>query len=147
MIANTEVLKQLATLCHAAETGTFFITTTDNKACHIILDTGRIEALSFGRHRGQNVIHELPFMKIERFSFKQQVKMPLASSAFVDEAVNVLESLGLHHRDSQSQSAKRMYRGVEIEEVHTIPTLKKASTEPARKKPARMYRGRVVVDE
>jgi hypothetical protein len=145
MIANTEVLKRLADHCHAAETGTFFITTTDNKACHILVETGRITALSYGAHRGQSVVAELPFIKVERFSFKQNMKMPLTSRSFVDEAVNVLESLGLHHADSQHE-AKRVYRGVEIEETRVIPTLKKASSEVINKKPARMYRGRVVDD-
>lgn len=145
MIANTEVLKRLADLCHAAETGTFFITTTDNKACHILLEMGRITALSYGTQRGQSVVPELPFIKIERFSFKQNVKMPLASRSFVDDGINVLESLGLHHIDAQIDN-KRVYRGVEIEETRVIPTLKKASSEPAKKKPARMYRGRVVED-
>jgi len=145
MIANTEVLKRLADLCHAAETGTFFITTTDNKACHILVEDGRITALSYGSHRGQGVVPELPFIKIERFSFKQNVKMPLNSRSFIDDGVNVLESLGLHHADTQSES-KRVYRGVEIEETRMIPTLKKASDEQIKKKPARMYRGRVVDD-
>lgn len=145
MIANTEVLKRLADLCHAAETGTFFITTTDNKACHILIDSGRITALSYGVHRGKKVVPELPFIKIERFSFRQNVSMPLSSRAFVDDGVNVLESLGLHHADNQQES-KRVYRGVEIEQTRVIPTLKKASAEQAKKKPARMYRGRLVDD-
>lgn len=145
MIANTEVLKQLANLCHAAETGTFFITTTDNKACHILLDSGRITALSYGVHRGQNVVPELPFIKIERFSFKPNVTMPLNSRAFVDHHVNVLASLGLHHADSK-QDTKRVYRGVEMERARVIPTIKRASIEQPPKKPVRMYRGRVVDD-
>lgn len=145
MIANTEVLKRLAELCHAAETGTFFITTTDNKACHILLETGRISALSFGTQRGQSVIPELPFIKVERFSFKQDVTMPLTSRAFVDKDVNVLESLGLHHGESQ-QASKRLYRGVEVEQERVIPSIKKAKAEPIPKKTARVYRGRVVDD-
>jgi hypothetical protein len=145
MIANTEVLKHLAGLCHAAETGTFFITTTDNKACHILVETGRITALSYGAHRGKSVVPELPFIKVERFSFKHNVKMPLNSRAYVEDGVNVLESLGLHHADNQPES-KRVYRGVEVEEIRVVPTLKKTSDEPAKKKPARMYRGRVVDD-
>lgn len=146
MIANTEVLKQLATLCHASETGTFFITTTDNKACHILLDSGRITALSYGLHRGQKVIPELPFIKIERFSFQQQVKMPLSSRAYIEQDVDVLSSLGLQHTDKENASGKRMYRGAEIETKRELPTLKKAGDEDVRKKPARMYRGRVLED-
>lgn len=145
MIANTEVLKHLAGLCHAAETGTFFITTTDNKACHILLDTGRITALSFGPQRGQTVIAELPFMKIARFSF-QQLTMPLSRQAFVDKQINVLASLGLHHADKASASGKRLYRGVEVENQPQTPTLKKAGSDEARKKPTRMYRGRILDD-
>lgn len=145
MIANTEVLKHLAELCHAAESGTFFITTTDNKACHILLEQGRITALSYGTQRGESVIHELPFIKVERFSFKHNVNMPLSTRAFVDKELNVLESLGLHHGESQPPS-KRLYRGVEIEQQRVIPSIKKPQAEQSQKKPARMYRGRVVDD-
>ncbi len=88
MIRNTEVLTHLANLCHAVETGTFFITTIDNKACHILLEKGQITALSYGKERGEAVISELPFIKIERFSFQQQMKMPLSSRAFVDKSHN-----------------------------------------------------------
>jgi hypothetical protein len=148
MLGNTEVLKQLANLCHATETGTFFITTTENKACHIIIDKGRITALSYGRDRGEKVVSALPFMKIERFSFKQQVKMPLSSRAFVEESQNILQQLGLHlsQLESASTSKKRVYRGVEIEEEIKVPTLQKNNAEPAKKKPSRMYRGQVLDD-
>ncbi|MBD3633542.1 MAG: hypothetical protein HUJ23_01370 [Methylophaga sp.] len=145
MIANTDVLNQLAQLCHQAETGTFFITTTDNKACHILLENGRINALSFGRERGKAVITTLPFIKVERFSFQQNVIMPLPSKAYVDDRENLLASLGLHHAELSSTSGKRMYRGAEVDTKRTIPSLKKAATE-ASKKPARMYRGRPVQD-
>jgi len=148
MIRNTEVLKNLANFCHASETGTFFITTTDNKACHIIIENGRITALSYGRFRGEEVVSELPFMKIEGFSFKQQVKMPLSSRAFVSESHNLLEQLGLHlnQNDIGSESRKRVYRGVEIQDEIAIPKLKKANAEPAKKKPPRMYRGQILED-
>ncbi|MTI63830.1 hypothetical protein [Methylophaga sp.] len=43
--SNTDVLKRLASRFHEAETGTFFTTTADNKACHVLLDKDRITAL------------------------------------------------------------------------------------------------------
>ncbi len=148
MIGNTEVLKSLANLCQATETGTFFITTIDNKACHIILDSGRIVALSYGRERGEEVVSALPFMKIERFSFKQSVKMPLTSRAYVDDAYNILEQLGLHlnQHDNAAESRKRVYRGVAIEDKPTIPKLKKPEAETIKKKSPRMYRGQLLED-
>lgn len=145
MSANTDVLKQLASVCHEAQTGTFFITTTDNKACHILIEKGRICALSYGRERGKSVIHALPFMQVARFSFQQDVTMPLPSKAFVEDTENLLAALGLHHADQAAVSGKRMYRGAEVETKRVIPSLKKANKE-AVKKPARMYRGRPVKD-
>jgi hypothetical protein len=146
MIANTDVLKQLASLCHEAETGTFFITTIDNKACHILIDKGRIKALSYGRKRGEAVIPELPFIKIERFSFQQGVSMPLSTRSFVGNSKNVLASLGLHHVDQQSVSGKRMYRGLEVETKNAVPTMQKGRDAVPAKKPPRMYRGRPLED-
>lgn len=145
MIANTDVLKQLASLCHRSENGTFFITTIDNKACHILLEQGRIRALSFGRKRGEDVIAELPFIKIERFSFQHDVRMPLPARAYVETSTNVLAALGLHHAETPSVSGKRMYRGVEFEVAQLPPSVKNADT-TAPRKPPRMYRGRPLDD-
>jgi len=51
----------------------FFIITADNKACHIILDNGRVTAMFHGQLRGEKLAGELPFIKLERFSFKCRI--------------------------------------------------------------------------
>ncbi len=147
MIANTEVLKHLASHCDQAETGTFFITTIDNKACHIVIEQGRITALSYQRLRGEKVVAELPFIQVEGFSFKAGVAMPLSSRAYINDELNILELLGLHHGDDAiPEHSKKVYRGVELAQERELPTLKKAGAENSRKKTARMYRGRVLED-
>lgn len=146
-IANTDVLEYLASLCQEAETGTFFITTTDNKACHILIEGGRITALSYGRLRGQKVAAELPFIQIERFSFKPRIKMPLPGRAFVDDEVNILQALGLHHGpDHIPEHSKRVYRGVELEQESVVPPVQKAGNSKENGKPPRMYRGQLLED-
>ncbi|MCX4186830.1 hypothetical protein [Methylophaga sp. OBS4] len=95
MIENTEVLNHIYSLCQAAETGTFFITTTENRACHLIIDNGRITALSYGPLRGEQVVAQLPQIKIERFSFKAKIKMPLAGRSFVEDDYDVLGALAI----------------------------------------------------
>ena len=146
MIANTEVLERLGALCRAADTGTFFITTTDNKACHIVLDEGHITAMSFASHRGEDVISQLPFIKVAGFSFKPQMKMPLSSRAAIDDGDKVLAALGLHHPDNTVHHSKRMYRGTEIEETPQPVRMQKPDSDPAAKKPVRMYRGHKLED-
>ena len=48
MLETTEILKLLLTLCNEQKSGTLFLTTADNKACHIIFEQGQIEAMAFG---------------------------------------------------------------------------------------------------
>lgn len=147
MIANTEVLKHLARHCDQAETGTFFITTIDNKACHIVIEQGRIIALSYQRLRGEKVAAELPFIQVEGFSFKPGVAMPLSSRAYLSDELNILEALGLHHGDDViPEHSKKVYRGVELAQQRELPSIKKAGNDKVRKKPPRMYRGRVLED-
>ncbi|WP_417535904.1 hypothetical protein [Methylophaga sp.] len=151
MIHNTEVLKQLYTLSQAEQTGTFFITTIQNRACHILLEQGRVVALSHGPHRGEQVLKHWSEMEVERYSFKPNVKMPLAGRSFLDDDTNIFRFLNVSfesdHDDVShpvSASKKRIYRGVEIEEngrtaASQTPSLKV-------KKPLRIYRGQVIDD-
>jgi hypothetical protein len=152
MIDNTEVLKQIYTLSQTEQTGTFFITTTQNRACHILLEHGRVVALSHGPHRGEQVLTHWSEMEIERYSFKPNVKMPLAGRSFLDDDTDIFNFLDVSFEPEAedvvhapvSASKKRIYRGIEIEE-------EKRDTEPQTptskvKKPLRIYRGRVIDD-
>lgn len=73
--------------------------------------------------------------------------MPLAGRAFVDEDIDILESLGLHHGPDQlPEHSKRVYLGIELEQERVLPTFKKADSSSEKKKPARMYRGQSLVN-
>ncbi|HEC72953.1 MAG TPA: hypothetical protein ENI26_01120 [Methylophaga aminisulfidivorans] len=153
MTDNRDVLQQLSSLCRSGQSGTFFITTTENRACHILLESGRITALSYGRLRGEEVIDEWANLNIERFSFKS-IKMPLAGRSFLDEQEDALSLLGddvkpspeLHGSQSKDAmvSKTRIYRGVVIQD-ETHDSAKDTFTSK-RKKPSRMYRGQKLDD-
>lgn len=149
MDAIHAVLQTLSQLSAAKETGTLFITTSENRACHMILEQGRVTALSYGRHRGEQVVGLLTAMPVERFSFKQGTKMPLAGRSFVDESYDAIAVLGLDEAAEEAPETvavrpKRVYRGQVIEEeVVAVEQDEQAKI----KKPARMYRGQPLQDD
>jgi hypothetical protein len=139
---NVLLLQTICQLCSARETGTIFITTTENRACHLVMEQGRVIALSYGRYRGEQVVEMLAEMPIANFSFKQGIKMPLAGRSFVDDNFNVVEVLGFAANDETPESekmteSKRVYRGQVLKTVDEAP----AVSDSPRKKSVRMYRG------
>lgn len=142
MIENREILDQLLTLCKNAETGTFFITTTDNRACHVVIEQGRITAMSYGPLRGEQVASALQGMEVAGFSFKTGIKMPLPSRASIGDNLDVLSLLGAtsdpdpEMPDLSALEQNRIYRGVSQED-----TAFTEQEQPAVKQSTRIYRG------
>lgn len=151
MIDNTDVLKEIYTLSQAGVTGTLFITTTENRACHILLENGRVVALSHGSLRGEQVLKHWFNLEIERYSFKPNLRMPLAGRSFLDDDTDIFRFLNVSFAEQKkavvkpvSASKKRIYRGVEIEETETLGESNKPREKV--KKPVRMYRGQILED-
>ena len=140
MLETTEILKLLLTLCNEQKSGTFFLTTADNKACHIIFEQGHIE----------------------RTSFNSTLKMPLSGRASIEDQADIFAALGLR-RQARSENVvsashsktPRMYRGhlvVEKEQPDTTQNRLKSPSEPVEKQPSakpkskRIYRGQIIED-
>ncbi len=150
MIDKMDVLKEIHSLSEADKTGTFFITTSDNRACHILIINGRVTALSHGPHRGEQVLKCWSDIQVERYSFKENVKMPLAGRSFLDDDIDMFRFLNVSFdkRDDSSPtvsaSKKRIYRGHEVQESEQKTERRKSSSNI--KKPLRIYRGQRVED-
>lgn len=147
MLENREVLDHIAGLCDAAETGTLFITTGDNRACHVLIEQGRITALSFGPIRGEKVFESLNQTDIARYAFKTGIKMPLPGRAYIDESVDLRAQLTAKvstESETTAQAgidAKKIYRGASAD------TAELANAEqPSEKKSLRLYRGHKLTD-
>ena len=162
MLETTEILKLLLTLCNEQKSGTFFLTTADNKACHIIFEQGQIEAMAFGSVKGIAVAKLLPRLIIERTSFNSTLKMPLSGRASIEDQADIFAALGLR-RQARSENVvsashsktPRMYRGhlvVEKEQPDTTQNRLKSPSEPVDKQPSakpkskRIYRGQILED-
>lgn len=151
MIDNTDVLKEIYTLSQAGVTGTLFITTTENRACHILLENGQVVALSHGSLRGEQVLKHWFNLEIERYSFKPNLRMPLAGRSFLDDDTDIFRFLNVSFAEQKkavvkpvSASKKRIYRGVEIEETEASNESNKPREKV--KKPVRIYRGQILED-
>lgn len=46
MLETTELLGQIGRLCAEQKSGTLFLTTNNNKACHIVFEEGRTTAMA-----------------------------------------------------------------------------------------------------
>ncbi len=162
MLETTEILNRLLTLCNEQKSGTLFLTTADNKACHIIFENGRIEAMAFGSVKGLAVANLLPRLLIERTSFNSTLRMPLSERANIEDQADIFAALGLRRQapteTKLSQTVAkptRMYRGhliVEQEPKDLSPKPAKSVVEPSQKIPSkkskkkRIYRGQVIED-
>jgi len=162
MLETTEILNRLLTLCNEQKSGTLFLTTADNKACHIIFENGRIEAMAFGSVKGIAVANLLPRLLIERTNFNSTLRMPLSERANIEDQADIFAALGLRRQQvaepELTQTAvkpQRMYRGhLIVEEERAINTPKSAKpvvesspeVPPKKSKSKRIYRGQVIED-
>lgn len=151
MLETTELLGQIVRLCAEQKTGTLFLTTTENKACHIVFDNGRIVAMAYGNIRGVAVADILPRMPIQASQFNSALTMPLSSKAALDNDHTVFDKLGLRRTASvamPSSSSQRMYRGHAVSENTSMQAEKpkQAATLDKPRKSKRIYRGQVIED-
>lgn len=162
MLETTEILNRLLTLCNEQKSGTLFLTTADNKACHIIFENGRIEAMAFGSVKGIAVANLLPRLLIERTSFNSTLRMPLSERANIEDQANIFAALGLRRQQIAETEVPdtvtktpRMYRGhlivdqnpLEIRPKPVKPAVESsAETAPKKSKSKRIYRGQVIED-
>lgn len=150
MLETTELLGQIVRLCAEQKSGTLFLTTTENKACHIVFDEGRIIAMAYGSTRGAAVADLLPRLPIQASQFNSALRMPLSSKAMLNDDSSVFDKLGLRRNAMQATeqtSSQRMYRGhpVAAPSSGPVPSIDKPVTEkPAKAK--RIYRGQVIED-
>jgi len=163
MLENTELLGQILDVCHQKKSGTLFLTSTENKVCHIVFEEGRIVAMDYGQLRGEAVAEQLVKLKILRQDFNSAMTAPLTSRARIDPSVDVFAKLGFRRigeaveTPTATASTQRMYRGHAISVAEpalpsrTAPVNKPiVEAEPVieekRKKSKRIYRGQVIED-
>lgn len=143
-------MNDLYCTCTDKKTGTFFITTAENRACHILIEDGMVSALSYGRLRGKDVVDVLADIDIERYAFKDGTKMPLAGRAFVDDGYDVLLALNLNPDSTTNvrTKPKRIYRGqvIQDDELSTTKSSSEKASTKTQKKKVRIYRGHILDD-
>lgn len=156
MLDTTELLGQIVRLCAEQKTGTLFLTTRENKACHIVFEEGRIVAMAYGTVRGADVADILPRLVIQASQFNSAITMPLSSRAKLEDDSNIFDKLGLRRSSKQPeivhhQHSQRVYRGHVIQDedapVAAPEPVKEAEPEPEKpRKSKRIYRGQVIED-
>ncbi len=150
MLETTELLGQIVRLCAEQKSGTLFLTTTENKACHIVFDNGRIIAMAYGTIRGVAVADILPRLPVQASQFNSALRMPLSSKALLNDDSNVFDKLGLRRNAIQAiehTSSMRMYRGHPLAAPShgSVSSINESVTEKPRKA-KRIYRGQVIED-
>lgn len=151
MLETTELLGQIVRLCAEQKSGTLFLTTNNNKACHIVFDEGRITAMAYGSVRGVAVADLLPRLTVQASQFNSALRMPLSSTAMLDDDSSVFDKLGLRRGAMQQlvpTSSQRMYRGhpVSVDAKAPITADNNESKTDKPRKAKRIYRGQVIED-
>lgn len=161
MLENTELLGQILDVCHQKKSGTLFLTSSENKICHIVFEEGRIVAMDYGQLRGEAVAEQLVKLKILRQDFNSAMTAPLSSRARIDPSVDVFAKLGFRRIGEAVDTVavppatQRMYRGhaiavVEPEQPSRSALVNKPTekAQPAMEKNSnkskRIYRGQVI---
>ena len=117
---------ELFSLCDDGETGTLYITTTENRGCYVVIKDGQVISLSFGREGGDSFMRGFVQMNVKNFSFKQGLILPMSGKASISSSQDFLDILGYqmykprnepsHTMDSNiSQSGALVYRGASNE--------------------------------
>ncbi|MEX1199655.1 MAG: hypothetical protein WEB02_02590 [Methylophaga sp.] len=151
MLETTELLGQIVRLCAEQKSGTLFLTTNINKACHIVFDEGQITAMAYGSVRGVAVTDLLLRLPVVACQFNSALRMPLSSRAMLANDNIVFDKLGLRRGAMQpvaATSSQRMYRGHPVSVTATAEVTADNNAFKANKssKAKRIYRGQVIED-
>lgn len=151
MLETTELLGQIVRLCAEQKSGTLFLTTNNNKACHIVFDKGRITAMAYGSVRGYAVADLLSRLQVKATQFNSALRMPLSSRAMLNDDDSVFDKLGLRRGVMQPvapTSSQRMYRGHPVSVTTKAPVTADnyESKADSPRKAKRIYRGQVIED-
>lgn len=149
---NAELLSDLFLHCKKKETGTLFITSSENRSCQVVLKAGEILSMCFGTMMGNEVANSIHKMRVERFSFKKGLVLPMPDQAIVTLSSKILQAFGYQKSENSQDSTSpveikkqvKMYRGNVIQD--TLSEKVEPITEPKakNKKPLRIYRGQVI---
>ncbi|MDX1572712.1 MAG: hypothetical protein R3341_01710 [Methylophaga sp.] len=145
MLETTELFGQIVRLCAEQKSGTLFLTTKENKACHIVFENGRIIAMAYGTVRGVAVADILPRLSLQASQFNSALRMPLSSKSLLNDDSSVFDKLGLRRNAMQANgqtNSIRMYRGHPL----PAPSHDYDSVTDKPRKAKRIYRGQVIKD-
>ncbi|AFJ01207.1 hypothetical protein Q7C_22 [Methylophaga frappieri] len=149
MLETTELFCIILRHCAEGDSGTLFLTTTDNKACHVVFDKGRIVAMSCGTTRGADVADMLPKLTIQACQFNSALQMPLSSRANIAAEQDIFSRLGIRRQPidaPQPEMQQRVYRGQKFAVAIDTKPQPDSSLKPATKS-KRIYRGQVIQDD
>ena len=99
-IQITDILSAIFQRCDTKETGTFFISTNNNKSCQIALKNGIIESISLGAIKGSKALTLLKNTQKGRFYFKKNFMLPTLGNAKITSSEEALQYLGYKHQES-----------------------------------------------
>lgn len=129
MKGNIGILTEIFNLCESGGTGSFFIATTENRGCQVVIEEGTMTAISSGRLKGKEALEAFENISIESYSFKEGMIMPLPSRAKV--ALSSAETklhIGYILRKSEVSIAKIPQPPSKRERVLLTETLTEASS-------------------
>lgn len=91
--------------CEDGKTGTVYISTKNNKSCHIAITDGQIVASKMGRTKGLQAISEMNRTGIKGASFSEGMQLNYTEESSIESSDTVLKVLGYKQvkRDMQQE--------------------------------------------
>jgi len=80
--------------CAEGKTGTIYISTNNNKSCHIAITEGQIIASKMGRKKGLDAISEMNKIGVKGASFSEGMQLNYTNDSKIESSDTVLKVLG-----------------------------------------------------
>jgi hypothetical protein len=143
LLEFSALMAVLNQLCNQFKTGTFFVSTEDNRAISFVLKKGRIISCSYSHFRGEMALSYIRQIRAGSYAFSEKVFYSLMDEQHLPNTREIFACLGYCDylpsvELSETCEKTKIYRGVSLSQ-----SVKNTEVIPHRKT-RRIYRGQIM---
>ncbi|OUD13217.1 DUF4388 domain-containing protein [Thioflexithrix psekupsensis] len=143
LLAFSGLMATLNQLCNQAKTGTFFISTEDNRAVSFVLKNGQIISCSYGHFRGEMALPYMRQIQAGSYAFSEKVFFSLMDEQHLPDTAEIFALLNYQDytppmMPSETSEKTQIYRGI------TLSQSPKNADVISHRKSRRIYRGQIL---
>jgi hypothetical protein len=146
LLKFSSLMAVLNQLCNQAKTGTFFISTEDNRAVSFVLKQGQIISCSYGHFRGEMALPYVRRIQAGSYAFSEKVFYSLMDEQHLPNTAEIFACLDYQDYTPPMESSEisdtreksQIYRGI------TLSPSQKNADVISHRKSRRIYRGQIL---